>query len=473
MTNEDKFIVAIVLGSSKISTVVGRKEPDGAIKVLMYFQDHSSSFIRKGRINNVKKMKACLAGIKEKLENKLQKSVGCVYVGVGGMGVHSVPNTVTRHLEEKQTITEELVNDISMTNRMTSSADQEILESVILDYKVGTQLTTDPVGMQGESIEGRFLNIVGNNSIRESIVACFKEVGLKVAGMPIAVQALSNCLLNDTEKSSGCVLVDMGAETTTVAVYKNRLLRHFAVLPLGGCNVNRDITSLQIEDLEAEQLKLQYGEAIYDPAENKRENITLNDGRTLPFGDFSNLVEARMEEIIMNVDHQVKLSKYDKDSLIGGIFLTGGASEMKGLEKAIRSYTEFTTLKHKKEISLQLRGSNIAELKKDTGYSTALSIIDLATENCCAGNLGSANNDLFDAENRKKEEERLAQEEAERKAQEEAERKAREEAERIAQEEAERLAREEEKKKKPGFFSRIGDSAKKIGKKLSDMVGDE
>ena len=76
--------------------------------------------------------------------------------------------------------------------------------------------------------------------------------------MPITIQALSDIVLSDSEKSSGCAMVDMGAETTTVAVYKNKLLRHVAVLPLGSANVNRDITSLQIEDEEAEQLKLQY-----------------------------------------------------------------------------------------------------------------------------------------------------------------------------------------------------------------------
>ena len=71
--------------------------------------------------------------------------------------------------------------------------------------------------------------------------------------------AVANNILTGPEKRSGCVFVDMGSETTSVAVFKNNMLRHLAVIPLGSANINRDIMSLQIEDDEAEELKLKYG----------------------------------------------------------------------------------------------------------------------------------------------------------------------------------------------------------------------
>lgn len=398
MANENNFILAIALGSSKISAIVGRKEPDGAIKILASAQEASEAFIRKGRVNNMNKMTTCIVNLKEKLEKKLQKSIGCAYVGIGGMGVHTESNLVERQFAEKTTIHQGIIEEMNQSNRGASSNDREILDSIVQEYKLGTQQTTDPVGIQSESIEARFLNVVGHPSLCDDIRSCFKEAGIRIVGTPIAIRALAEAMLSDLEKSSGCALVDMGAETTTVAVYKNRLLRHMAVLPLGSANVNRDITSLQIEDAEAEALKLQYGEAVYDMGENKVETISLNDGRKVAFSEFSGLVEARMEEIIKNIDNQIKLSKYDKSSLIGGIFLVGGAAEMKNLEKAVRQYTGFSSVKLKKELNLHLRGSNAADLKKDFGYCTALAVLDQATENCCAGELGSPNTDLFDDE---------------------------------------------------------------------------
>ena len=106
MATEDNFIVAIELGSSKVTGVAGRKQPDGAIQVLAFAQEPSTTFIRKGRINNVSKMTQCIISMKDKLEQKMQKSVSRVYVGIGGMGMHTVANTVVRHFDSKVEITQ-------------------------------------------------------------------------------------------------------------------------------------------------------------------------------------------------------------------------------------------------------------------------------------------------------------------------------------------------------------------------------
>ena len=112
MATEDKFIVAIELGSSKVTGIAGRKQPDGATQILAFAQEPSTTFIRKGRINNVNKMTQCILNMKEKLEQKMQKSISRVYVGIGGMGMHTVANSVIRHFDSKVEITQDMVDDI-------------------------------------------------------------------------------------------------------------------------------------------------------------------------------------------------------------------------------------------------------------------------------------------------------------------------------------------------------------------------
>ena len=160
MATEDNFIVAIELGSSKVTGVAGRKQPDGAIQVLAFAQEPSTTFIRKGRINNVSKMTQCIISMREKLEQKMQKSISRVYVGIGGMGMHTVANTVARQFDSKVEITQEMVDAISDENRTSASADRDILESVPQEYHLGAQTTIDPVGILADSIEGHYLNIV-------------------------------------------------------------------------------------------------------------------------------------------------------------------------------------------------------------------------------------------------------------------------------------------------------------------------
>ena len=340
MTNDD-FIVAIELGSSKVTAIAGQKQPDGAIKVLAYAQDPSESFIRKGCINNFNKMTSCVDSIKQKLENALGRSVASCYVGIGGMGMHTVANTVTRHLGEKQLITAEMVNNVKDSNNSMPGNDREILEVIPQDYQLGTQVVADPIGIASDVIEGHFLNIISNTSVSESVYNCFRSAHLNVVGMPITVLALADAILTEPEKRSGCAFVDMGAETTSVAIFKNNILRHFAVIPLGGANVNRDLCTLQIEDSEAEQLKRKYATAYSNEEEDKHEPVTLGDGRTVKYEEFNGLVEARMEEIILNIKHQIALSKYDDSKLVSGIVVTGGAANMKNIDKAFAAFTDF------------------------------------------------------------------------------------------------------------------------------------
>ncbi|WP_293575296.1 cell division protein FtsA [Prevotella sp.] len=451
MATEDNFIVAIELGSSKVTGVAGRKQPDGAIQVLAFAQEPSTTFIRKGRINNVSKMTQCIISMREKLEQKMQKSVSRVYVGIGGMGMHTVANTVARHFDSKVEITQEMVDAISDENRTSASADRDILESVPQEYHLGAQTTVDPVGILADSIEGHYLNIVANSSVREEIRNCFRTAGVTIADLPITVQALADSMLTEPEKRSGCVFVDMGAETTSVAVYKNNLLRHLAVIPLGGANINRDIMSLQIEDDEAEELKLKYGSAVQEGDSDAHKPIALRDGRTIAYDEFMGLVEARVEEIVLNVKNQISLSNYDVSQLIGGLIVTGGAANIRNIDKAFTRDTKFEKIRFVRSIRIPLRTPDYPGLNNDGDCNAAIALIDKGEINCCGGDLGQP--DLFDDPKDAEPEpsaEELAAAEAKKKAEEaEAQRKAEEEARikaEIDKREREREEREEAKR---------------------------
>ena len=472
MATEDKFIVAIELGSSKVTGIAGRKQPDGVTQILAFAQEPSTTFIRKGRINNVNKMTQCILNMKEKLEQQLQKSVSRVYVGIGGMGMHTVANTVVKHFDSKVEITQEMVDAMCDENRNTASPDRDILESVPQEYRLGTQVQTDPVGILSDGIEGHFLNIVANQSVREEIRNCFRTAGVAIADLPITVQALADAMLTEPEKRSGCVFVDMGAETTSVAVYKNNLLRHLAVIPLGGANVNRDIMSLQIEDDEAEELKLKYASAIADNSGEKRKPIVLRDGRHIDFDEFSGLVEARMEEIILNIKNQITLSKYDKGQLIGGLVITGGASHLKDIDKAFVRDTQFEKIRFVRNIRIPLRAGEFGEFNADGDCNSAIALLDKGEMNCCGGSLGQPT--LFEEHKEPEQPVLTPEEQAEeekRKAEAEALRLKREAEAKAAAEAAERqrLKEEEERRRK----ERLRSGWKKVSNFFSKLVSEK
>ena len=468
-----EFIVAIELGSSKMTGIAGKKNLDGSIQVLACVKENSSAFIRKGVVYNIDKTAQCLTNIINKLEKQLKTSITQVYVGVGGQSIRSIRNVITKDLPGETLVTQDMVIELMDANRNMKYADQEILDAAVQEYKVDSQYQLDPVGIQCSRIEGNFLNILQRKAFYKNLNKCFESAGIIVAEMYLAPLALADSVLTETEKRSGCALVDIGADTTTVNVYFKNILRHLAVIPLGSNNITKDIASLQMEESDAEKMKLKYGCAYTENNDiDNNMKYAIDQDRQVETRKFIEIVEGRLEEIIANVWCQVPEDYCDK--LLGGIVLTGGGSNMKDIEKAFRNYTHIDKIRIAKFVT-QTITSNIADVTAHDGkMNTVLGLLAKGDINC-AGMEKDPNGDLFAQRPAPAEtiEQRRARQATEtpagvvrtadeiRRAEEEARQK-REEEERIAREKAEEEARERERiRKENSPLSKLGRWLKK------------
>ena len=333
-----EFIVAIELGSSKVTGIAGRKNLDGSINVLAVAREESSSFIRKGVVYNIDKTALCISNIINKLSTQLKTQITQVYVGVGGQSIRSVRNTISRDFATGTKVTQDMVIELMDSNRNMRYPDLEILDAAAQEYKVDTVLQIDPVGIQCSHLEGTFLNILERTDFYKKLNRCFEAAGVNVAEMYLAPLALADSVLTETEKRSGCALIDIGYDTTTVSVYSKNILRHLSVVPLGSSNITKDISSLQIEESQAEKMKLQYASAYTENADIDNElMLSLGDSREVSSRKFIEIVEGRVEEIIENAWHQIPPAYTDK--LLGGLIITGGGSNLKNIEKAFVNHT--------------------------------------------------------------------------------------------------------------------------------------
>ena len=472
------FIVAIELGSSKMTGIAGKKNLDGSIQVLAVVREDSSSFIRKGYVYNIDKTAQCLATIVSKLEKQLKTSITQVYVGVGGQSIRSIRNVITKELPADTVVTQDMVIELMDANRNMKYPDQEILDAAVQEYKVDSQLQLDPVGIQCSHIEGNFLNILQRKAFYKNLNMCFEAANINVAEMYLAPLALADSVLTETEKRSGCALVDLGADTTTVSVYSKNVLRHLAVIPLGGNNITKDIASLQMEEHDAEKMKLKYASAYTDNNEidnNMKYSIDLD--RQVECRKFVEIVEGRLEEIIANVWCQVPEELCDK--LLGGIILTGGGSNMKEIEKAFSNYTHIDKIRTAKFVTQTIVSNSPEITAKDGRMNTVLGLLAKGDLNC-AGQEIDPNGDLFKQQQvvETPVDQRRARQgfetpagvvrtaEEKRKAEEEAQRK-REEEERIAREKAEEEARiEAEERRQNSFWNKALKGLKRFGENI-------
>lgn len=481
-----EFIVAIELGSSKVTGIAGQKNLDGSIQILAVVKEESSAFIRKGVVYNIDKTAQCLTGIIKKLETQLKTEIRQVYVGIGGQSIRSVRNVISKDLPNESIVTQEMVIELMDANRNMTYPDQEILDAAVQEYKVGSQFQIDPVGIQATRLEGNFLNILERKAFYKNLNKCFETANINIAEMYLAPLALADSVLTEAEKRSGCALVDLGADTTTVSVYSKNILRHLAVIPLGSNNITKDIATLQMEESDAERMKLKYAAAYTDNNDIDNDlKYSIDPERQIESRKFIEIVEGRLEEIIENVWYQIPSEYYDK--LLGGIILTGGGSNLKNIEKAFNNHTHVDKIRVAKFVTQSIISNNETIKAHDGTMNTVLGLLAKGDINC-AGSAVDLNGDLFSTPKQPTatgfdpRSPRTAGEipagvvltaaekkaaEAEKKAAEELKRRQEEEEERKKSEEEARIKAEQERiRKENSFWNKAIKGIKKFGKQI-------
>ena len=456
----DKTIVAIELGSSKISGVAGQIMTDGSLKVLAYAGVPSSSCIKHGAVYNLTQTANAIAEVVSRLDTILSTKIEKVYVGYNAKGLRSVISRVEHQFDEETVVSQEVIDDMfqqcsEIEYEGYVNLFQESQEYVV-DNKRGTE--TDPMGVACRSLEGNYLNILLKKQVADYIAQCFMTAQVEIVDGYVSPMVQADAVLTDDDRQQGCALVDYGADTTTVSVYKNGLLRYLRVIPLGSALITRDLSViLKIEPEQAEQLKCTYGLCNLIGSQDNDETIVLND-RKVSLNEIGEIIEARNEEIIRNVNNQIKASGYS-DVLYAGIVLTGGGSQLRQLDQAFKDM--MPSMRQPRIATEPACGViwNEPRWKRGDGSQLALlSVMAKGDENCCELPKMDAIDNLTPEEQDKVVQQSLFTDEGES-AQEERDRIEQEEREKAAAKKEEEINKEEEESKKkksskPSVFQR-------------------
>ncbi|MCM1290492.1 MAG: cell division protein FtsA [Prevotella sp.] len=327
---EERYIAALELRSSKIIGTVGKTTGQGDLDVIAVEMEKGVEWIRYGIIQNLEETSIRISRIIEKLERKASVSphkISSVFIGLSGRSLGSFHTEVCINLPEETEIDEEILQRLRNEAWRTSIAEGlEIVDAVPRIYKIGKQETHSPVGVLGTSISAIYDLITCRPEMKRNVEkTVYDKLHLPVAGYVVTALATGHLILSNDEKRLGCMLVDLGAETTTVTIYKNGNLTYFVTLPLGSRNITRDLTSLNVLEEAAEEIKVTSGNAI---AADKPSSLNLGG---LKLADVSNIIVARSEEIVANIIEQISYAGFKNSDLPGGIVGIGGGFKMNGM----------------------------------------------------------------------------------------------------------------------------------------------
>ncbi|PWH10232.1 cell division protein FtsA [Bacteroidetes bacterium SCGC AAA795-G10] len=346
------FSVGLDIGTTKIVALVGKKNEFNKVEILGVGKSKSLG-VHRGVVNNITQT---IQSIQQAVENANSNSalnIKDVVVGIAGQHIRSIQHSdyITRENPESVINEEDIQTLIQQVYKLVMLPGEEIIHVLPQEYKVdGQGEIKEPVGMHGGRLEANFHVVVGQVTSIKNIGRCIKSAGLAMAGITLEPLASSEAVLSFEEKEAGVALIDIGGGTTDLAIFKDGIIRHTAVIPYGGNVITEDIKEgCSIIEKQAELLKIKFGSAW--PGENRDTEIVSipglkgHDPKEVSLKTLSKIINARVVEIIEQVFLEIKNYGHtdQKKKLIAGIVLTGGGSQLKHLKQLVEYVTGMDT----------------------------------------------------------------------------------------------------------------------------------
>lgn len=378
---DDRLIAAIEISSSKIIAAVGRSSGEGRMEVLAVEQEKAVDAVRYGIIQNVEETSVRVRRLLERIERRQSVApakVAGMVCGLSGRSLRNITSEVKLNLPDETEITDEILlrlrND-AMRAAIDSSL--EVVDAVPRFYKVGNAETHSPKGRIGNHIEATYDLIVCRPELKRNMtrVVCDK-LGKRVEGFVVTPLAAGHLILTPDEKRLGCMFVDMGAETTTVSIYRNASLIYLATLPLGGRNITRDIISLNVLEESAEDIKVTSGNAM------PRQSVSTLNLNGVKLSDVSHLVVERSGEIVANIIEQMAYAGLKETDLPGGIVVIGGGMRLQGITDLLAEQSNLPVRRGKLPAYVSVEETNATSLEAEEVVSVLYAGATLANCNC-------------------------------------------------------------------------------------------
>jgi cell division protein ftsA len=377
----EKIFAVIALGSSYIRGMIASKLPNGRVNPIAYCQRNSKGCIIHGYIHNITDAAAIIGSIVDELNSKLQGLViDRVYVGLDCQSMRSnLFKTKKDYGTEGIILEAEHIESLREEALKKSYSRQSVLKIASPCYYVDGKRENNPKGVRCHLLEATYQLITVREEVERNLYEVFEnKLGLTVEEVLINPLAEAQVSLTREEMSIGCAYINIGGGTTSISLYRDKLLKALHILPLGGQNVTKDLTNLKLLEQDAEAVKIGYGSVNLEVDKEERITAASANGtgdRVLHKYDVNRYIQARMEEITENI--KALIQEIDPELMIAYLIFSGGATYLSGYIESLNLDVNGRQAKVRPDI---LSESAEEELLKN--YQTALGLVVMATNNC-------------------------------------------------------------------------------------------
>lgn len=381
MASKNKLSVVIDIGTSKLVAIAGTKNEFGKLEISAAAKVPAKG-IRRGIIFNIDEVADSVKELLGILGSKINENIEEVHVAYAGQHLKTIHFERTKFTSDDGIVSK---SDIDSLYEQARGAEIEegykLVEIIPVSFAVDNEPIENPVGSTGKKVEANFKLLVMPNSYWVNLLRVFGKLEVKLKKITLSNLAIAESVLTTDEKEMGVIVLDIGCGTTNLAVFLDNNLIHTAVIPFGGEVVTNDIKEgCSILLKWAEQLKIQYGQALGDFADDQKVvTIPGHNGwepKEISFKSLAFIIQARVEEIIDSVNFQIEKSGV-AEHLGAGIVLTGGTSNLDNIISLVKFRTGLDTRKGNLVLGLHEKHKDL----QNDDYFTALGLLNIAAEN--------------------------------------------------------------------------------------------
>jgi cell division protein FtsA len=333
--NENRMIVGLDIGTSKVVAIVGEINAAGEIEIVG-IGSHRSTGLKKGVVVNIESTVQSIQRAIEEAELMAGCQIHSVYAGIAGSHIRSLNSHGIVAIKDREVFPQDLERVIDAAQAVAIPADQKILHILPQEFLIDEQDgVKEPLGMSGVRLEAKVHLVTCAVNAAQNIEKCIKRCGLEVEDIILEQLASSYAVLTEDEKELGVCMVDIGGGTTDIAIFTEGSIRHTGVIPIAGDQVTNDIAmALRTPTPHADEIKIKYACALAKlTAENetiKVPSVGDREPRDLTRQALAEVVEPRYDELFTLVQAELRRSGFE-DLIAAGIVLTGGTAKMEGV----------------------------------------------------------------------------------------------------------------------------------------------
>ena len=328
-----RYLAAFEISSSKIKGAVAAVADNSEMRIVAVEEERATDIVHYGCVIKPADVLSHIKSIREKLESNPElenRKIEMAVVSLGGQSLMSTVKAIELKFPGESIVGQDTIRELKTRAISTGVSEREVVKVQPRDFIVDGRAVSNPLGMYCREIRANMNVVYCNPQLKINLNRVFEnlkdgEERLNVIKYPVRPIAIANIVLSNEEKSLGCMLVDFGAETTTVSIYKNDSLRYLVTLPLGSRHITRDIMAFR-SCLESDAEEFKCRKANIDP-DHKEENPEVE--------AVNRCIYARAGEIIANIVKQLDYAGIKAEELPRGIVLIGGGAKLVGFDKVL------------------------------------------------------------------------------------------------------------------------------------------